>query len=113
MSSTSRHIEYDIARMAADAAEKGWNKAMWAEAAGLLPITVSRFLRGLSQTPQNAKALADALGYPVARYIRVTGSTAERRSGDERRAKERRDADRRKRERRKANDRRTKAELAA
>ena len=55
--------------MAEDCAVKGWTKAELAERAGVSDMTVIRFLRGHSQTGPTAKALADALGEEVGRYL--------------------------------------------
>lgn len=81
--------------MVEDLTAKGWLPTDLAKRAAVSDMTVSRFLRGHTQTARTAKKLAKALGHSVRRYI----TAADRRS-DERRDGERRDGDRREGERR-------------
>lgn len=48
---------------------RGWNNSDLARTAGVSDMTVTRFLRGESQTPKTAARLASALGYSVRRYF--------------------------------------------
>jgi transcriptional regulator with XRE-family HTH domain len=60
---------YDAQRIRRDMAAKGWINADLAAAAGVANLTVSRFLRGLTQSPRIAKKLAEALGRTPADYM--------------------------------------------
>jgi len=60
---------YDISRMEADLAAKGWLPIDLARRSGVSHMTVGRFLRGERQTARMAKRLAEALGYSVRRYL--------------------------------------------
>lgn len=54
--------------MAHDAQARGWDQTTFAAKAEVNPMRVSRFLRGVQQSPKTAKLLADALGKPLRRY---------------------------------------------
>lgn len=60
---------YDVARLTADMALRGWNGSDLAREANISHMTVSRFMRGEAQTAKTAKKLALALGYSVRRYL--------------------------------------------
>lgn len=60
---------YDVERIVADMALKGWMGVDLARAAGVSSMTVTRFLRGEAQTARTAERLARALGYTVRRYF--------------------------------------------
>lgn len=60
---------FNAKRMARDIAEHGWHQTELAEQSGVGRATVSRFLSGQFQTAKTAKKLAEALGYPITRYI--------------------------------------------
>jgi transcriptional regulator with XRE-family HTH domain len=55
--------------MAEDAARNGWTIAEFARKAGVVDMTVLRFLRGERQTPATAKKLAKALRRSIDRYL--------------------------------------------
>lgn len=60
---------FDVAKLAADIAERGWMPTDLAKAAEVSNATVSRFMRGQVQTAKTAGKLARALGRPVRRYV--------------------------------------------
>lgn len=62
-------VRYDIKAMRRDQAARGWNDTKLALAAGRSQPTIGRFFSGEHQTKGTAKAIADALGHPVADYI--------------------------------------------
>lgn len=62
-------VRYDVPKMQADMAEKGWLPTDLARQAGVSDMTVSRFLSGERRNPRTAKLLAKALGRAVRRYI--------------------------------------------
>ncbi len=62
-------VSYDTHRLATDMAERGWMATDLARVANVSDRTVSRFLRGESQTAPTAKKLAEALGFSVRRYL--------------------------------------------
>lgn len=62
-------IRYDVDRMVADMAERGWLATHLAKAAEVSDMTVSRFLSGEIQTAPTAKKLAKALGRSIRRYL--------------------------------------------
>lgn len=72
-------MSYDTAVLEEDAAERGWNQADLARVTGLHKATVARFFSGDIQTAKTAKALADALGRPVRRYLVRKSAAALRR----------------------------------
>ncbi len=87
--------------MVEDMTAKGWLPTDLAKEAEVSDMTISRFLRGHTQTARTAGKIAAALGYTTRRYL-LTGPelrTARRRDADrrarERRADERRATDRR------------------
>jgi len=67
--SRRRVVEYDLTLLRADCAAKGWDAKDLAARAGVSKMRVSRFFDGSFQTAKTAKALADALGRSVRRYI--------------------------------------------
>jgi len=66
---TGHRLQYDVAKMLRDMALKGWQPTDLARAADVSDMTVSRFLRGGTQTARTAHKLATALGYQVRRYL--------------------------------------------
>jgi plasmid maintenance system antidote protein VapI len=60
---------YDTVRIVADMALKGWLPTDLARAAKVSDMTVSRFLRGDTQTERTADKLSRALGYSPRRYL--------------------------------------------
>jgi transcriptional regulator with XRE-family HTH domain len=60
---------FDVQRIVGDMALRGWNNADLARAANVSCMTVSRFLRGDTQTARTADKLARALGHPIRRYF--------------------------------------------
>ena len=62
-------VGYDLARYVSDMAMRGWLNTDLARAAGVSSMTVTRFMRGESQTARTAEKLARALGYSVRRYV--------------------------------------------
>jgi transcriptional regulator with XRE-family HTH domain len=62
-------VRFDAELMAEDMAVKGWSKLDLANKAGVVDMTVIRFLRGERQTAKTAVKLAKALGYSVRRYL--------------------------------------------
>lgn len=62
-------MRYDVARLAADMAMKGWNNSALAAKARVSSMTVGRFLSGEVQTAKTAAKLAKALGHEVSRYL--------------------------------------------
>jgi transcriptional regulator with XRE-family HTH domain len=60
---------YNAALIAQDLAERGWHGEELARRAGLSGSTVHRFLTGQMQTGKAAAKIADALGYPLKRYV--------------------------------------------
>lgn len=78
--SAKPRVSYDTLLLHEDMALKGWNASMLAEEVQALARannlrisagTVFRFLRGSHQTANTAKWVAQALGRPVKRYLRV------------------------------------------
>ena len=62
-------LRFNEYRLKTDMTEKGWNVMELARMSGVSHMTIRRFLEGGAQTPRVGKKLADALGYPVARYL--------------------------------------------
>jgi len=60
---------YDVDLLQRDMTAKGWLPIDLARKAGVSHMTVSRFISGESQTPRMAKRLANALGFPLRRYL--------------------------------------------
>lgn len=61
-------VRYDVERVVADMALRGWMNVDLARAASISGMTVTRFLRG-EQTARTAERIARALGYSVKRYL--------------------------------------------
>lgn len=61
--------KFNVERMVADMALRGWNNSDLARAASVSDMTVTRFLRGESQTAKTAARLATALGFSIRRYF--------------------------------------------
>ena len=61
--------KFNVQRMVADMALRGWNSTDLARAAAVTPMTVSRFLRQEAQTAKTCERLAHALGFSVRRYF--------------------------------------------
>lgn len=82
----AKRVRYVIDLIREDMAERGWRPVDLAKAARLTEQRISLFLRGLVQTAPTAKAIADAMGHSVRRYIAaaadVGGSTPVRGDGD-------------------------------
>lgn len=66
-----RPLKFDGERLRLDMTKRGWNSQELARQAGVTPKTVYRFLSGEVRTAKMAKVLAEALGYPIDRYIIV------------------------------------------
>lgn len=62
-------LQFNVAKMREDMAERGWLPTDLAREARLSDTTVSRFLRGERQNPRTADLLAKALGRSVKRYL--------------------------------------------
>jgi plasmid maintenance system antidote protein VapI len=62
-------IRFDVDKMRADMAERGWLPTDLARAAAVSDMTVSRFLKGERTNPRTAEKLAKALGRGVKRYL--------------------------------------------
>lgn len=62
-------LTYDVDRLVADMAAKGWLATDLARRARVSDMTVSRFLSGHTRTARTAKKLAAALGYSLRRYL--------------------------------------------
>lgn len=62
-------VTYNTQLLAEDMAAQGLNKAQLAAEAHVSDMTVTRFLRGDSQTAGTAMKLAMALGFDVERYL--------------------------------------------
>ncbi len=62
-------VRFDVERMRDDATAQGLNGAGLARLAQVSEMTVSRFWRGRAKSPVTAKKLADALGFPLQRYV--------------------------------------------
>lgn len=79
-------MEFDVDLMVEDMTAKGWLPTDLARRAKVSDMTVSRFLRGHTQTARTAGKLAKALGQAVRRYIvaRPERRESERRDGDRR-----------------------------
>lgn len=60
---------YDLTKLRHDMALRGWLPRDLARAAGVSDMTVSRFLSGERANPRTAAKLAQAIGYPVRRYL--------------------------------------------
>jgi transcriptional regulator with XRE-family HTH domain len=68
-------VEYDLALWRADCVAKGWDDKDLAAKARVSKMRVSRFFDGSFQTAKTAKALADALGRSVRRYILTSSAS--------------------------------------
>lgn len=66
---TRPRARYDTAKMVSDMALKGWMPTDLARVAGVSDMSVSRFLKGETQTERMAERLARALGYGPRRYL--------------------------------------------
>lgn len=62
-------VRYNTQLMAEDAAILGLTKVAWAKRAGIADMTVIRFLRGQSQTPQTFFKLCKAVKQTPERYV--------------------------------------------
>ncbi len=60
---------FNVERIAADIALRGWNQSDLARAAGRGVGTIHRFMTGDTQTSKVAADIAKALGYTVRRYF--------------------------------------------
>ena len=60
---------YDVELLHTDMVEQGWLAADLARKASTSHVTVHRFFKGEARTARTAKKLADALGFPLRRYI--------------------------------------------
>jgi plasmid maintenance system antidote protein VapI len=61
--------KFDVERVVADMALRGWNNTDLARAASISSMTVTRFMRGEAQTAKTAERIARALGFSVRRYF--------------------------------------------
>ncbi len=74
--STRPRVRFDATRIACDMAAKGWESKDLAAAADVSEMTISRFLRGETQTVKTAKKIALALGRSPRYYLlREAGSS--------------------------------------
>lgn len=62
-------VNFDVEKLAADMAAKGWKATDLARKADVSDMAVSRFFRREAKNPRTVKKLAKALGYSVRRYI--------------------------------------------
>lgn len=69
-------VQFDVAKMRGDMAEKAWLPTDLARAAGVSDMTVSRFLNGERRNPRTAQKLAKALGRRIRRYLIRSSSEA-------------------------------------
>lgn len=69
MSTERPRAKYDVEKMVSDMALKGWLPTDLARAADVSDMSVSRFLKGDTQTERMADRLARALGYSARRYF--------------------------------------------
>lgn len=70
MSTATRpKASYDVVKMVEDMALKGWLPTDLARVARVSDMTVSRFLKGDTQTERTADKLARALGHSPSRYL--------------------------------------------
>lgn len=70
MHGTSRpRVRFDTERLALDMAAKGWENKDLAAAADVSEMTISRFLRGETQTVKTARKIALALGRSPRYYL--------------------------------------------
>lgn len=60
---------YSVERIEADMSDRKWNDSDLARAAGVSVMTISRFMRGETQTKKVAGKIADAFGYSIRRYF--------------------------------------------
>jgi transcriptional regulator with XRE-family HTH domain len=67
--SAPRRPSYNVELMLHDMTLKGWLATDLADKADVSDMTVSRFLKGIHQTPPTAKKLARALGHSLGRYV--------------------------------------------
>jgi len=66
---TDSMVAWDTTAIRRDMAARGWMATDLARASGKHASTVTLFLRGLSQTPKTAAAIARAMGYSPRRYL--------------------------------------------
>lgn len=64
-------LGFDGAKAAYDMAAKGWEVADLARESKLSVRTVYRFLNGEVQTKKTARAIAEAMGFAVRRYLKA------------------------------------------
>lgn len=70
MATASRpRARYDVNKMVADMATKGWLPTDLARAADVSDMTVGRFLKQEFQNERTAAKIARALGYSPKRYL--------------------------------------------
>lgn len=60
---------FNVNRLVADMAQRGWNDSDLARAAGVSAMSVGRFLDGTHRTAKMADKLARPFGYTAARYF--------------------------------------------
>lgn len=70
MARRSKRSPWDLKLFEADRLGLGWSFSDLAGEAGLSVQTVSRILGGESKSPKSAKAIAEALGHTLKRYLR-------------------------------------------
>lgn len=61
--------QFNVDLMLADAYARGWNQKRLGLLADVSPVSLSRFLNRHTRSLQTAIKLADALGYPLSRYV--------------------------------------------
>ena len=62
-------VHWNVEQFLVDMKLRGWNDVALAREAGVVAVTVHRFMRGERQTPKTAAKLAEALGHAVDRYL--------------------------------------------
>ena len=67
--STRPRVRFDVSKIALDMAAKGWENKDLAAAADVSEMTISRFLRGDTQTVKTARRIALALGRSPRYYL--------------------------------------------
>lgn len=60
---------FDVAKLEADMARKGWLPTDLAREAGVSNMSVSRVLKGQRRNPRTVEKLAAALGFSIRRYV--------------------------------------------
>jgi transcriptional regulator with XRE-family HTH domain len=67
----SRKVDFDGDKLHMDMVLKGWTPVELSRRAEVSDMTVYRYLSGQCRTAKTTKKLAQALGYPMRRYLIV------------------------------------------